>query len=279
MAARIGVRVASAFSAAVAVAVVLVAAGVVVVQLVGSSVRRDLTGRLDVAAVATDTLSYYLLFAAPVVVIAVGLVMHFFTGRALRAVENVRARAASASGQDTEPVAQDEVARLSETMNELLARLDEARTAQKRFAAAGSDLRAPLAVVTTCLDQFQRGTADRSTLTVLRTETERLGDVIESLLAAAGEPDLPPEEVDEEQDHHGYDQKTTPTAMSGGFAPVRPATVAPEYDNGDPTTVITAVPSSPTRRPMRDEDAREDPATAPRGIPAVRPGRFSYEEQ
>ena len=271
MAARIGVRVASALSAALVVAVVLVAAGVVVAQLVGNSVRRDLTGRADVAAVATDTLGYYLMLAAPVLIVVIGLVIYFFNGRVLRPVEVVRARAAAAGGLDTEPTTQDEVARLSETVDALLARLGEARTAQQRFAAAGSDLRAPLATLTTCLDQFQRGTADRSTLTVLRSETERLGHVIESLLAAAGESE-PPEDDEPEP---VYDQQTTPVAMSGGFAKVRPAPLPPEYDYSDPTTVITPVGRpSRTRHPVRDEDAKEDPITAPRGIPVSRPSIF-----
>jgi hypothetical protein len=277
MAARIGVRVTSALSAALVVAVVLVAAGVVLVQLVGNSVRRDLTGRADVAAVATDTLVYYLLLSVPVLIVVVGLVIYFFTGRVLRAVEIIRARAASASGQDTEPASQDEVARLTETMDALLARLGEARTAQQRFAAAGTDLRAPLATLTTCLDQFHRGTADRSTLTVLRTETERLGEVIESLLAAAGEPDLP-DLPDEDEEDLVYDQNTTPVAMSGGFAAARPTPPPSEYDYSDPTTVITPLERpARTRQPVRDEDAKEDPITAPRGIPAARPSIFDTQ--
>jgi hypothetical protein len=93
------------------------------------------------------------------------------------------------------------VGRLAETMNGMLARLQDAQGVQRRFVAdASHELRSPLATIATGLELMQNGTVDRSTVTALRVETSRLNKLVEGLilLARADERGLRPrrEEVD-----------------------------------------------------------------------------------
>src|SRR6185312_10224302 len=173
----------------------------------------------------------------------------------------------------------DEVARLAETLDALLGRLDEARGAQRRLAAGGHELRAPLSALSNGLDQIQRGQLDRGAAGALRSEVDRLGKVVDALLGAA-----PPAQRREDTGH-GQEQLTAPVSStaSGGMPAVRPRAAQPPHvqpapqgqpadaDTGDATTVITPLPRDPRDgRPVRDEDARVDPVTAPRGVPVVR---------
>jgi hypothetical protein len=258
VAARIGVRVTSALAAALVVALVLVVGGVALVVLVGHS----LTGKADEAVRDTvaSTLTFYLLIAVPILVVLTGLVTYLFAGRALSAVEAVRERAAMAVDMPPlpEPMAQDEVSRLVETLDALVGRLDEAAAGRRRLAAAGNELRAPLATVAAGLDRIQRGQAAPAAIAPMRTEIDRLARLVDALISGAPRPDPgPPTE-----------QVPSQVGASGPLPAVRPG----GGDAGDPTTVITPLARGPqVVRPMRDEDAREDPVTHPRGIPVVRP--------
>ena len=125
-------------------------------------------------------------------------------GRALRPVEAIRARVATTRDPSVRvpvPPARDEVGRLAETMNEMLARLQARQAVQRRFVAdASHELRSPLATIATGLELLARGDADRDTVTALRGETARLGRLVDALLllARADESGLRPrfEDVD-----------------------------------------------------------------------------------
>jgi hypothetical protein len=257
--ARLGVRVTSALAAALVVAVVLVVGGIALVVLVGGSLDESVRSEV------TGTLTRYVLIAVPILIVVTGLVTYLFAGRALGAVEAVRERAAMAVDEPLpEPMAQDEVSRLAETLDALVGRLEETGAAQRRLAAAGHELRAPLATVAAGLDKIQRGQVDRAAVAPMRAEIDRLARLLDSLLAGTPRPDRsdqgPPTEV------------TSPVGASGPLPAVPPRPAAPTKDSGDPTTVITPVTRGPRDyRPVRDEDAREDPITHPRGIPVVRP--------
>jgi hypothetical protein len=259
VAARIGVRVTSALAAALVVAVVLVLGGVALVFLVG----RSLGDRVDesVQQTVTSQLTFYVLIAVPILIVVTGLVTFLFAGRALGAVEALRMRAAMAV-ELPEPVAQDEVTRLAETLDDLVGRLVEAHGAQDRLAAAGQELRAPLSTVAAGLDKIQRGQVDRAAVAPMRAEIDRLARLLDTLLGGG-----PP--LESHPDQGPPTEVTSPVPASGPLPAVRPR----PNDAGDATTVITQLPRNPQDvRPVRDEDAREDPITAPRGIPVVRPG-------
>ncbi len=88
--------------------------------------------------------------AVPVVVLAVGLLNWWLTGRMLRPVERMRAQMADISGSNLggrirEPETGDEIDRLAHTMNQTLDRLEDAVRRQQRFVAdASHELRSPL---------------------------------------------------------------------------------------------------------------------------------------
>ncbi|WP_214406067.1 HAMP domain-containing protein [Pseudonocardia lacus] len=284
--ARIGARVAATLTAAVVMAVVLVLSGIGLIFLVGTS----LEDRLDATAqqAVSETLTFDVLIAVPILIVVAGLVFYLFAGQPLGAVEAVRAQAAAAADPERplpEPTGQDEVARLAETMNALLGRLEEARGAQHRLAAAGHELHGPLTALGNGLDQIQRGQFDRSAVGALRVELDRLGMVVDALLAGAGPQ---PRRDDAGRGMENVTAPVTSTA-SGGMPAVRPrnAPQAPQApqpakqgEQGEATTVITPLPRGPQdARPVRDEDAREDPVTAPRGIPVVRPGEGTGPRQ
>ncbi|WP_337249881.1 HAMP domain-containing sensor histidine kinase [Clavibacter tessellarius] len=126
--------------------------------------------------------------AVPLVVALVALLAWVVVGRALRPVERIRrdAEAIGSSPGDAradgrgdarvharvdEPGTGDEVDRLARTLNGMLARLDAARTAQRRFVSdASHELRSPLATV--------RQHAELARIHPDRTSLAELADVV-----------------------------------------------------------------------------------------------------
>jgi len=155
---------------------------------------------------ATHTLLFYLLCGVPLLIVVAGVTTYLFSGRALRPVEAMRAQVAAMTEKDLAqrvpvPPARDEIGKLAETMNGMLARLQDAQGVQRRFVAdASHELRSPLATIATGLELMQGGTVDKDTITALRGETARLKNLVEGLilLARADERGLQPrrEEVD-----------------------------------------------------------------------------------
>ena len=105
-----------------------------------------------------DTGAILFLSFVPVAGLATAVFVHYAMGRVLRPVEAIRSRVAeiSTSGHGERvpvPEAEDEIARLAETMNAMLARLDSARTAQVAFIGdASHELRSPLSTLSTMLE-------------------------------------------------------------------------------------------------------------------------------
>ncbi|MHA6624073.1 ATP-binding protein [Pseudonocardia sichuanensis] len=182
----------------------------VLVAIAGQSAGNDVVvlyaAPLTVVDHTTGTLLFYLLCGVPLLIVVAGLTTYLFSGRALRPVEAIRAQVAEMTEKDLGqrvpvPRARDEVGRLAETMNAMIARLQDAQGVQRRFVAdASHELRSPLATIATGLELMQSGTVDRSTITALRGETTRLNKLVEALilLARADERGLQPrrEEVD-----------------------------------------------------------------------------------
>src|SRR5205807_3196456 len=94
------------------------------------------------------------LFAGgPLALLAVALVGYLVASSALRPVERMRARAGSITEHDLSqrlplPAARDELGRLGETLNAMLARIERAVTRERSFVAdAAHELRTPLALL------------------------------------------------------------------------------------------------------------------------------------
>jgi signal transduction histidine kinase len=157
------------------------------IVVVGSSLRdRD---------EAVDDLTTRLLVGGPVALLLASLAGYWVTAGALRPVEAMRRRAARISGEAggerlPVPAARDEVRRLGETLNDMLARIDDALARERAFVAdASHELRTPLAILKTELELAQRGerTPDelRAAIASAGAETDRLTQLAEDLLVIA----------------------------------------------------------------------------------------------
>ncbi len=157
---------------------------------------------------ALATLLALLLIGGPVALILATLAGYRLAGAALRPVESMRREAAEISSATSSrrlpvPEAQDEVRRLGETLNEMLARLDEGLLRERRFVAdAGHELRTPLALLLTELELALRRPRSPAELeNAIRSateEVERLIRLAEGLLVLdrSGEAALRPAELD-----------------------------------------------------------------------------------
>jgi signal transduction histidine kinase len=157
-----------------------------IVVYAGSSAR--------LLGVITDDLQGHLLFALPFVLVAGAAIAWLLLGRALRPVERIRAEAAAISATDLhrripEPASDDEIARLTRTLNDMLTRLDDSSRAQRRFVAdASHELRTPLTAMRTSLE-VGLAHPDRAPWPQLAqravTETARLQRLVDALLLHA----------------------------------------------------------------------------------------------
>ncbi|MFI1585336.1 sensor histidine kinase [Embleya sp. NPDC020630] len=179
-----------------------------------------------------------LIVGYPVLVVVVAGATYAFVGRSLGPVEAIRRKVAGIGAArlgDRVPVpeARDEVARLAETMNEMLDRLEKQVDARRRFVAdAGHELRSPLTTLRTGLEVL--GThplADRDTAVVelLTAETARLERLVDDLilLARADERELRPRLADVDLDdlleaeRHRLAAQHPGLAVTAAITPVR----------------------------------------------------------
>lgn len=146
---------------------------------------RELVGRLR-AAVAV---------AIPIAVVVLAALVWWLVGRTLRPVEAIRTEVAGLGpGQLGRRVPQpdtgDEIDRLAATMNEMLARLDDANRRQQQFVAdASHELRSPLARMRTELETGLGGTPQGdvapSTARSVIEEIDELTALVDDLLVLA----------------------------------------------------------------------------------------------
>jgi signal transduction histidine kinase len=126
----------------------------------------------------------------PLAVILASLLGYALAGAGLRPVEAMRRRAAAGDERLPLPAAHDEIRRLGETLNDMLARLRGSLERERRFVAdASHELRTPLAVLKTELEAALRsgdaGPETRAALTAAIEECDRLAQLAEDLLVIA----------------------------------------------------------------------------------------------
>ncbi|MCW2764699.1 MAG: ATP-binding region, ATPase domain protein [Nocardioides sp.] len=109
---------------------------------------------LETVQQSTSVVGRLLAIGYPLVLLAVGLTSYWLTGRALAPVEAIRRRVATIDGTSAlsarvpVPPGGDEIARLAQTMNSMLTRLQTGSEAQQRFVGdASHELRSPLATI------------------------------------------------------------------------------------------------------------------------------------
>jgi two-component system OmpR family sensor kinase len=141
------------------------------------------------------TLRKELLIGGPILLVAAGMGGYFLSGAALRPVELMRRRAEAITAQEPGrrlpvPVANDELARLGMTLNDMLSRLEAALNRERKFVAdASHELRTPLSLLRTELELALRHprSADelRRAIESAADETGRLTRLAEDLLLMA----------------------------------------------------------------------------------------------
>lgn len=150
-------------------------------------------------AEALRSLRTKLLIAGPLALLAATGLGYLLAGRALRAVEAMRRRAAQISADSPGerlpvPPTGDELERLGETLNAMLDRLETALERERGFVAeAGHELRTPLALLRAELD-FALHYADteqelRDAVKTASEETDRLVQLAGDLLLIASTDD------------------------------------------------------------------------------------------
>ncbi len=162
---------------------------------------------------STRTITSLLALGYPVLLVVVGAATFWFVGRSLRPVEAIRVKVAGIGGRElTErvpvPAAQDEVARLAVTMNQMLDRLESAQRSQRRFVAdASHELRSPIATLRAAAEiaLAHGGRAASEPFAVAEgtlVETRRLERLVDDLLllARADERGLHPDRVEVDLD-------------------------------------------------------------------------------
>ena len=171
-------------------------------RILGAVVETDLGRRTVIVGAsladrdeALDELLAQLLIVAPLALLLASLLGYWLAGAALRPVEEMRAEAAAISA--SEPgrrlpagEARDEIARLAETLNGMLERLEQAIERERSFVAdASHELRTPLALLQAELELALRTPRTAPELeNAIRSatdETERLVRLAEDLLVLA----------------------------------------------------------------------------------------------
>jgi signal transduction histidine kinase len=150
---------------------------------------------LDSRDEALGNLTTQLLIGGPAALLLAALAAYGVATAALRPVESMRRRAATISTDDLDqrlPLSssRDELYRLGETLNEMLARLETGLARERAFAAdASHELRTPLAMLRTELELIARerptGQALDSAVSAAIGDTDRLSHLAEDLLLLA----------------------------------------------------------------------------------------------
>jgi heavy metal sensor kinase len=135
------------------------------------------------------------LIGGPLALILASLAGYGLAGAALRPIEAMRRRAAAISASSLDdrlpvPPSGDEVSRLGETLNEMLARIGDGLARERRFVAdASHELRTPLALIKTELElalRRSRTTAElEAAIRGAAEDTERLSRIADDLLLLA----------------------------------------------------------------------------------------------
>jgi two-component system OmpR family sensor kinase len=144
---------------------------------------------------ALSKLSRELLIGGPMALLLASLAGYWIASSSLRPVERMRRRAAAVSASEPGqrlpvPPTNDEIARLGETLNAMLGRLETALRRERGFVAdASHELRTPLAVLKAELElALRKGRSAEELEAALRSaaeETDRLVQLAEDLLVIA----------------------------------------------------------------------------------------------
>lgn len=141
---------------------------------------------------AVNTTTTLLQIGIPLVLVLIFIVVWIVTGRALKPVENLRRQVDAIHADDLSArvdAGDDELGALAGTMNQMLARLEQAQTTQRRFVSdASHELRSPLATMRQHAELAQRypqATSLETLSDTVQAEGERMQQLVEGLLLLA----------------------------------------------------------------------------------------------
>lgn len=136
-----------------------------------------------------------LLVSIPILVAVAGFSGYFLAARALTPIDKITSTARKISAEDLSarldvPATNDEVGRLTETLNDMLARLDDSFQRERQFTNdASHELRTPLTAMQAILGvvrEKRRSPAEyEQALDDISEETDRLRTLVENLLRLA----------------------------------------------------------------------------------------------
>jgi signal transduction histidine kinase len=186
---------------------------------------------------ALASLALLLAIGGPAALLLASLAGYGVAAAALRPVESMRRKAAAITEHEPGerlPVAEseDEVARLGQTLNEMLDRLEAAFARERTFVSdASHELRTPLAILKTELELARHGgrSVDElyAALGSAAEETDRLAQLAEDLLVIArsdrGRLPVRPVPVDAAELMHNLRERFDPRARQAGRALVAEA--------------------------------------------------------
>ncbi|HKZ19241.1 MAG TPA: HAMP domain-containing sensor histidine kinase [Acidimicrobiia bacterium] len=148
---------------------------------VGDEIYLHVGNEFEVVAEAAESLIGLLAIVLPLLILVSAGLTWAMVGRTLRPVEQIRAEVAEIESgalhrRVPRPGTGDEIDRLAETMNEMLARLESSIVRQRRFVAdASHELRSPLTRIRSALELESR----TGNPTAAGDEKDLLRDVIE----------------------------------------------------------------------------------------------------
>lgn len=161
----------------------------------GGGVARVVTAQsLETVERSTSVVLTLLGVGYPLMLLVVGGTSYWLASRALAPVEAIRRRVGEVSAVDLDarvpvPASGDEIARLAETMNTMLARLQKSASSQRRFVAdASHELRSPLATIraaTEVANSHPEALDWPAAAATVLAETDRLERLVGDLLLLA----------------------------------------------------------------------------------------------
>src|SRR3954468_23082886 len=143
---------------------------------------------------ANESFGRALLIGGPLALLLSAAACYLASAAALRPVESMRRRAAQITGSTPSarlpvPATDDEVARLGQTLNDMIARLEHALAYQRELTQnASHELRTPLTVLTAEIElalQRELDPASRAAMSTALDEARRVGRLADNLLTLA----------------------------------------------------------------------------------------------
>ena len=131
--------------------------------------------------------------ATTIIILLSSVVANFLTKKTLTPLQKLTSEVSQIQAQNLStqlavPNSKDEIAQLTSSFNEMLARLDNAFSTQKQFSAnAAHELRTPLAVLQTNLEVFEKKQEPemveyQQLFTMIKEQTARLSQLVGTLL-------------------------------------------------------------------------------------------------